>query len=237
MSVKYSDLLPHQFRARLAQRPLAYLPLGTLEWHGEQMALGADAIISEAFMVQCAEKYGGIVLPPIHAGPDLAKLQSDGSTLIGMDTWETTTPNRPLDGSCYWVPDGLFQALLDAILTQLKRAGFKAVFADGHGPSRKSWSRDLAERERRFGLKLLGVTEGYRAAWACQTDHAGKNETSLVMAVRPALVDIKQLGDDRGVFPQGVIGKDPRDASAEHGEECYRAAMALFGEMLKEKGV
>ena len=34
---------PQEFRERLARRPLAYLPLGTLEWHGEQLPLGSDA--------------------------------------------------------------------------------------------------------------------------------------------------------------------------------------------------
>ena len=33
-NVKYSDLLPREFRQRLAAKPVAYLPLGTLEWHG-----------------------------------------------------------------------------------------------------------------------------------------------------------------------------------------------------------
>ena len=34
--VRYADLLPWEFRQRLAARPVAYLPLGTLEWHGER---------------------------------------------------------------------------------------------------------------------------------------------------------------------------------------------------------
>ena len=38
--VRYAELLPHEFRTRLAQRPVAYLPLGTLEWHGEHLPLG-----------------------------------------------------------------------------------------------------------------------------------------------------------------------------------------------------
>ena len=40
--VDYEELLPHELQARLAQRAVGYLPLGTLEWHGEQNALGAD---------------------------------------------------------------------------------------------------------------------------------------------------------------------------------------------------
>ena len=73
-TVRYAELLPHEFRARLAQRPLAYLPRGTLEWHGEHLPLGSDGIISEGLMVRCAREFGGIVMPPIHIGPDRARL-------------------------------------------------------------------------------------------------------------------------------------------------------------------
>ena len=64
--VRYTELLPHEFRRRLADRPVAYLPLGTLEWHGEHLPLGSDGIISEGLMVRCARELGGIVLPPLH---------------------------------------------------------------------------------------------------------------------------------------------------------------------------
>jgi creatinine amidohydrolase len=235
--VHYSELLPHEFRARLAARPLAYLPLGTLEWHGEHLPYGSDAIQSEGLMVACARELGGIVLPPIHLGPDRALHAEGQETLYGMDYAHTTTPNRPLEGSCYWVPPGLFQLIVDALLAQLRRAGFRAVFADGHGPSRWSWVSNLAEREARFGLKLFGVTDDIRDAWTSQIDHAARNETSLVLALRPDLVAIERLGDDRAVWPQGVAGDDPRDATAEHGRQCLAAAMALVRRQLEAAGV
>lgn len=43
--------------------PVAYLPLGTLEWHGPHMPLGADGIQSKELFVRVAEKVGGVVLP------------------------------------------------------------------------------------------------------------------------------------------------------------------------------
>jgi creatinine amidohydrolase len=189
--VRYTDLLPHEFRTRLAEKPIAYLPLGTLEWHGEHLPLGSDAIISEGLMLECARRLGGIVMPPIHLGPDRARTE-DGVDLQGMDYADTTTPHRQLDGSCYWVSYGFYMTLIDAILAQLKRAGFQAVFAYGHGPSRRSWVDNLAEREARFGLKLFGVSPELAKSWRSQMDHAAKNETSLVMAVRPELVDLTQ---------------------------------------------
>ena len=235
--VHYSELLPHEFRARLAAKPVVYLPLGTLEWHGEHLPYGADAIQSEGLMVACARELGGIVLPPIHLGPDRARHTENGPTLYGMDYADTTTPNRPLDGSCYWVPPGLFALLIDAILEQLKRAGFRAVFADGHGPSRWAWVSGLAEREARFGVKLFGVTADIQDAWTSMIDHAARNETSLMLALRPDLVALDRLDPDPDVWPQGVGGDDPRTATAEYGRECLAAAVALVGKQFAAAGL
>jgi creatinine amidohydrolase len=154
--VRYTELLPDEFRARLAEQPAAYLPLSTLEWHGEHFPLGADALQSEGLMVACARQLGGIVMPPIHLGPDRATLSETGQMLLGMDYAASTTPPRQLAGSCYWIPQGIFKSMIDAILIQLKRAGFRAVFADGHGPSRWSWVADMEERESRIGPPRQG---------------------------------------------------------------------------------
>ena len=233
-TVRYEDLLPHQFRLRLAECPVAYLPLGTLELHGEHLPLGSDAIISHGLMIKAAEKLGGIVMPPIYVGPDRSQLQLNGSQLQGMDTADVTTPHRQLDGSCYWVSEGLFMSLIDNIIEQLKRAGFKVVFADGHGPSRNSWVNHLIEREVRFGLKLLGVTKDFRQSWQSQMDHAAENETSLVMALRPDLVDLSQLPEDKSVWPQGVGGSDPRQANAIAGQSYLKSSIETLRQALNE---
>lgn len=201
--VRYAELPPHEFRERLAKQPIAYLPLGTLEWHGEHLALGADAIQSEGLMIECARRFGGIVMPPIYLGPDSAQLTDDGKMLIGMDRHQSVNPPHQLDGSCYWVPMGFHLLMVDAILTQLKRAGFKAVFADGHGPSRWSWCELRAERESRFGLKLFGVTGGIAGQWKSQVDHAARNETSLMMHLRPDLVELSRLPESRASWNCG----------------------------------
>jgi creatinine amidohydrolase len=235
--VRYDELRPHEFRARLAQRPIAYLPLGTLEWHGEHLPLGSDAMQSEGLMLECARRFGGIVMPPIHLGPDRSKPTAEGKMLIGMDYAESTTPPRQLDGSCYWVPAGLHLLMVDAILAQLKRAGFRAVFADGHGPSRWSWVENLPERQARFGLKLFGVTGEIAQAWRSQVDHAARNETSLMMHLRPNLVDLSRLPSARATWPQGVAGEDPRDATAAYGKECLERSVSLVQKMFAEAGL
>jgi len=238
VKVRYDEMLPHEFRACLKEKPLAYLPLGTLEWHGEHLPIGSDAIQCEALMVECARRYGGIVLPPLHVGPGPTKLMDDGRLLIGMDFWnDVVDPPRQLDGDCYWIPDGLFISLVDGILTQLKRTGFTAVFGDGHGPSRSSWGKELKRREDHFGMKLFGVNTHMRDGWVSQVDHAAKNETSLVMHYRPDLADLSQLSDDRKDWPLGVWGDDPRDATAEHGRQCMETSLEMMMKVFTEAGV
>ena len=188
-------------------------------------------------MIECARRFGGIVMPPIHLGPDRARPAGDGRMLYGMDYANSTTPARQLDGSCYWVPQGLHLAIVDAVIEQLKRAGFRAVFADGHGPSRKSWADNIEERQNRFGLKLFGVTTSLSGQWKSQVDHAGRNETSMMMHLRPELVDLGQLSRDRSVRPVGVGGQDPRDATAEHGRECQETSIELVRQMFVKAGL
>jgi len=234
--VHYPELLPHEFRARLAARPVGYLPMGTLEWHGEQNALGADALQSHALFTRAAERFGGIVFPPLFLGPDRARLEPDGSVLIGMDDADVTTPHRQLDGSCYWVSRGLFLQLVEGVLTQARRAGFRVVVADGHGPSRRAFREHAPGWEAQLGLHLISPGHRIEGEWRSMVDHAGKNETSLMMAHYPALVDLGRLPADRSVWPQGVAGEDPRDATAAHGEECVAASLALIEEALEQSG-
>ncbi|MBN1674054.1 MAG: creatininase family protein [Kiritimatiellae bacterium] len=235
--VRHEELLPHEFEARLARRPVGYLPIGTLEWHGVQNALGADFLQARGLFERAARRFGGIVLPPVWLAPDRITGQETGPDLIGMDTANSTTPHRRLPGSCYWVPKGLFLAMIEAALAQAKRAGFRCIVADGHGPSRTAWAEMADAWEKQFGLKLVSAKRDFPGQWRTQCDHAGRNETSVMLAVAPELVDLSQLPADRGTWPQGVAGEDPRDATAEFGEALIEATLKLIGAKLDELGV
>ena len=95
----------------------------------------------------------------------------------------------------------------------------------------------MPEREKRFGLKLMGVSDEVREVWTSQMDHARRNETSLVLYYRPELVDLQRLDVDRDIWPQGVGGEDPRDGSGEYGRECMENAVALVGQLVAASGV
>lgn len=230
--VKYFELRPAEFRKRLASKALAYLPLGTLEWHGEHLPLGADAIQSEALMIEAAKRFGGIVLPPIFLGPDRRTETADQKYLVGMDTAMSTQPHQQLTGSAYWVSQPYFVSLIESILSQLKRAGFKMVFADGHGPSRKTWCSNLRRWEEKFGMNLYGITESLRSRWPYMTDHAARNETSITAFVQPELVDVSVFTQQEKSPLLGVNGEHPYLASAEEGKRLFEEALVMVGELV-----
>jgi len=232
--VRYGDLLPHEFEARLRERPVGYLPIGTLEWHGPQSPLGADFIQASAILERAAERFGGIVLPPIWLGPDDAGTDEAGRTFMGMDY--STKPPRQLPGSLYWVPEGLFLLMMEAILAQAERAGFRCIVVEGHGPSRDAWGREARRWRHQYKLHLISAAD-FPGAWATQTDHAGRNETSILMAVAPELVDLSRLQSSRTEKPLGVYGEDPRDSTAAYGAELIETTLGLIGAKLDELGV
>ncbi len=234
--VCYAELTPAEFRLRLAKAPIAYLPLGTLEWHGEHLPLGSDGLQSQGFFIHLARRVGGIVLPMLFIGPDQSE-QSGEQVFYGMDLvgFPKESP-RQLDGSAYWVDEALFQRLLEAILLQLKRAGFKIVVAHGHGPSTDFYHKHSPEWSEQFGLKLFMCwNDGVSPRLGVQTDHAAANETSLMMALHPELVQIRNLSEDLGRWPVAIMGEDPRlHASPEVGKEIIRLNVKLMEGLLLE---
>lgn len=239
--VLYAELTPQEFRERIKKCPIAYLPLGTLEWHGEHLPLGADGIQSQGFFEKLAKKAGGIVLPMLFMGPDGAT-ETENGVLYGMDPWtgerETGKKIREgaqLDGSAYWLPDEMFKNLMECILRQLKRAGFKIVVAHGHGPSTGQSAQYAKEWQEKFGLTVINCwgSEHDGEGMGIQVDHAGANETSLVWALRPELVQMERLSKASEDWPVAVGGKDPRiHASREKGDLIMELQLPRMAKIL-----
>ena len=66
--VNYEYMLPHEILAARKANPLAYLPLGPIEWHGVHNPVGLDALKAKALCELAAQKGGGLVMPPLWWG-------------------------------------------------------------------------------------------------------------------------------------------------------------------------
>lgn len=255
--VLYSEITPKVFRERIKSAPIAYLPLGTLEWHGEHLPLGSDGLQSSEFLIRLAQKVGGIVLPMLFLGPDTMLIENN-KELYGMDFYASNSgnpffsPQQQLDGSAYQVADSTFKEIIEAVLKQLQRAGFKIVVAHGHGPSTVFMIRHYAELENKYNLLIYtcwgwnvrgeydqAANEKEHQDIGIMVDHAAANETSLMMYYLPHLVHLDLLPADTTKWPVGIMGRDPRlYASADVGKQAtewhLKRMEGLLAEALKK---
>ena len=67
LSIKHQMqyMRPGQLEALAKEFPVIYVPFGLIEWHGRHLPLGNDSLKAHGILVKCAEKYGGVVYPPI----------------------------------------------------------------------------------------------------------------------------------------------------------------------------
>ena len=115
--VRYEYLLPYQFEQRMNECPLAFVPVGSLEWHGEHLALGNDAIKMHALCCEAARRGGGIVFPPLFYGIPY---------MVAFGAKYEHDANLP-------VTEGFLRVVLSTTLTGLERVGFRAaILATGH---------------------------------------------------------------------------------------------------------
>lgn len=176
MTVQWERLLPREFRERMAALPVVYLPLGTVEWHGEHNALGLDSLKAHALCVRAADRAGGIVHPPVYGG------------MGGLDKPATVV----LEPEMAW-ENHLLRPWLEQLCAEFHRIGFQGiVMLTGHyGHNQQIVVRETAARmTERLGIPVLGTPEYWLAHdIGYLGDHAGVGETSLLMHLHPELVD------------------------------------------------
>jgi len=68
-----------------------------------------------------------------------------------------------------------------------------------------------------------------------QVDHTAMNEASLVMALRPELVQMERLPKEPNLWPVGVGGRDPREfANAELGHEILKIQTERMAKIIQQ---
>ena len=182
-TIQWERMLPDEFRYAFEKLPTVFLPLGTVEWHGEHNALGLDALKAHALCVRAANQSGGIVHPPVYGGmggldkPATIKMEAE-------DSWENY----------------LLRPWLEKMTSEFHRLGFRSIIiVTGHyGHNQQIVVREVAIRmSERLQLPILGIPEYWLALDAGYLgDHAGIGETSLLWYLEPHLVAIDRISND-----------------------------------------
>lgn len=220
-SAQYEFLTPAALEQRIRDCPVAYLPLGTMEWHGPHLPLGTDALQGIALFRLAAERFGGVVIPPLYLGPDRT-VREDGREYFGMEVYldhiHCPRPYPPtlLPGNAFWLPDDVFDAMLSGMIRQLARIGFRVFAATGHGPSVHHFARLAGVLEPELSIRMLTVDHGQQEPRFI-SDHAAESETSNILYFYPDLVQMDALPEHWQDTVVGIAGNDPkRCASADN---------------------
>ena len=219
--IKFEESRPEAVRAMLAEHPIAYVPMGALEWHGEQNPLGLDGIKAYALCEAAAARTGGVLFPPVYWG----------------------APDTVPFPFTFKFKRSVFRNIVRGTLKNLQGMGFKMIIIlTGHYPP--SLINLLKKECRRFnkqgGSFAIGAPEQFFAIDIdYYGDHAGMWETSIMMAIRPDLVNLDLLPAGLSTLERmkklGVMGQDPKEkAGAEKGNKAIERIVTGISELVEK---
>jgi creatinine amidohydrolase len=241
----FAELTSPQVAELLAgpRTPVLLLPVGAVEPHGPHAPLGTDELISAGTCARAAERLDGdpdvrvLVLPALNYGVTDMGAPFPGGVSIGADTLRT---------------------LVTDVCRSLVAQGFsRIVVVNNHfEPAHVATLRAAVAEAGVAYLDLLRranvarLTDEFRSG-SC---HAGRYETSLVLADRPALVDadvMRSLPDVHVDLPAAMsaghrdfveMGMDraycgsPAGATADEGRSTFDILTDLLVELIREVG-
>ena len=206
------------------------LPLGATEPHGPHAPLSTDTLISVGICERAAERLAGemavLVLPAMPYGVTRYGSAFPGTVSIGEQT-------------------------LRSLVTEIAGSVGTLVLVNSH------FEPEQVETLRSTGLPLLDLTRRRNAERLTEefrsgSCHAGRYETSLVLADRPELVHADRMTalEERHVnMPAAIrdgrtdflaMGMDqaycgtPADSTAEEGRETYDILTDMLVELIRE---
>lgn len=183
-SIRFADLTSPRARALLdaGPAPVLLLPVGAVEPHGPHAPLGTDSIISTAICERAAQALSedravrAFVLPEIAFGVTRYSAAFTGAVTIS---------------------EGTLHAMVVEVCASLRAQGFgHHVIVNSHfEPAHVATLRRAAEDAGAGFLDLTrrAVAEQLTPEFQSGAAHAGRYETSLVLATRPELVEAETM--------------------------------------------
>ncbi len=181
--------------------PVHLLPLGATEPHGPHAPLATDTIISIGICRRAAERLLGepdvLVLPPLPYGVTRYAAGFAGAVSIS-------------------------EATLRALITEVTAGLDRVILVNSH------FEPEQVKTLRATGFPLLDLTRRANAERLTEefrsgSCHAGRYETSLVLAERPELVDLDRMRalEERMVDMPAAMARGRTDFRAMGMEQAY----------------
>ncbi len=207
----------------MEERPLAWLPVGILERHGEHLPWGLDGDKAHLVCVRLADKLGGVVLPTSH----LAGIHGDRSPQRSVEDFRESHKRV---GDFIFTEDYL-RTFLYQSFDGLANLGFRVIVAySGHYP--KIQTRVLRETAEAYTAASGGQTVviPFWEVLACgEGDHAGKWESSIWAALVPGGTRLDSIVDYSTGRGNWYRGKEIRsEISEEFGEQALKTIEKYF---------
>ncbi|ORT57962.1 creatininase family protein [Streptomyces sp. CB03238] len=247
----YGKLTTPRLAAELSERSTLCLPVGSLEQHGTHLPLNTDTVIAERFALRLAahvaDRHDLWVAPPVAYGLSPEHAWAPGTLTLDIPLYASLITTlvgeylraTPVRTVLIVNGHGGNRGVLEGLVHQLQHTHDVAICA--LHPS------TLAASEVTVDSELPEV-------------HAGIRETSLMLALAPDHVRLDLLpagtrpdpgqreaiqrlvldrgatwpwtSDDPALSTHGVIGGDPRKASAKLGEALITAALSAGADIL-----
>ena len=229
--MRYEMMLPHQIRTAIAGNWPVVLPLGVLEYHGEHMAVGMDTLAITKCLDIIETEADVVILPPFYYGaasyavepPEgMGSVQVDSSVLhplarelfsgllrVGFRNIHVFIHHQTENFSAGMPTDLAFKfGARQAIFAFLEKARGEGWWGDA---KMADYYARQPEGDDPFNWIKLHPLMTRETIGQYPFDHAGEGETSLMMALCPAAVDMAKLSDERW------YAQSAAEASAETG--------------------
>ena len=252
-------MTPAEIVAARERRPVAFVPLGPIEWHGPHLPLGTDAIHAGHIARRLAEELGGVVLPTFFLGTETVRLSGNGPEELGVlgldDDVRVVGMDLPTNSvRSLYIEEGAFAVAVREIVRGLTGDGWcLVVLVNGHGAVNHIRTLERIAREE---TRLPDVRVTSLMAWTPPAPprqgpgHADREEAAVMMAIAPEFVRLDQLPAldtplryaDYGIVDSAAFDgfpadgfllpreADPRLATREEGEQIVAQEVAAARE-------
>ncbi|WP_224007770.1 creatininase [Aureimonas sp. SA4125] len=198
-SVYMAELTWPEYQRRVAAGATIFLPLGATEQHGPHMAMNVDVVLPTGVCERVARNVGGLVAPTVPYGYKSQPRSGGGEAFPGTTSLDANTFSLVVRDIIRGLGhDGVRRIVLvighfenawpaveglDLGLRELRRDGI----ADMQAMRLEYW--DFVRRETLDRLFPGGFP-------GTELEHASLLETSLMLLLRPDLVDMEKIPDD-----------------------------------------